>query len=90
MKKSLTIKLYGLVQGVFFRDAVAKKAFELGVTGFVENQPDGTVVVVAEGDEVSLKELLNWSKCGPEFAQVEKVENQWTNATSAYENFQVK
>ena len=89
MKKRLIIKIHGLVQGVFFRACANQKAVELKLLGSVENLPDGTVVIVAEGEEASLKELLIWSKNGPELAQVENVESEWQNATGEFTEFQV-
>lgn len=44
------MKIFGRVQGVFFRDFVQRKAKELNLSGWVENEPDGTVQIVAEGE----------------------------------------
>lgn len=41
--KHISIRIYGRVQGVGFRVSAQKKADELGITGFVRNEPDGTV-----------------------------------------------
>ena len=58
MKKQTVLKIYGRVQGVFFRDSSRRKAKELGLSGWVRNEPDGTVQIVAEGEEKSLKKLI--------------------------------
>ena len=42
---SLEASVGGLVQGVFFRAFVARRARELGLVGYVRNLPDGTVEV---------------------------------------------
>ena len=68
------IKITGKVQGVWFRDSTLKKARELGVNGFVENQPDGSVYIEAEGTKSALDEFTKWCHEGPPFAKVEKVE----------------
>ena len=47
----------GKVQGVWFRDSTLKKAHELGVKGFVKNQPDGSVYIEAEGTPSAIKEF---------------------------------
>jgi len=72
--KHLNIKIYGQVQGVFFRDSTRKKAEELGVLGFVRNEPDNSVYIEAEGEEEKLKEFLAWCRDGSEWAKVSKVE----------------
>ncbi len=48
----------GDVQGVGFRHTARAIANQLGVAGGVENQPDGTVRLVAEGEEAVLRRLL--------------------------------
>jgi acylphosphatase len=70
----LDIKIYGRVQGVFFRTSSASKAKELNITGFVRNNTDDSVYIEAEGDRRDLDEFVGWCKHGPRFAKVEKVE----------------
>lgn len=72
--KRMTAKIYGQVQGVGFRATAKDKMNKLQLTGIARNEPDGTVYVVAEGDEEKLKELLKWCHKGPWMAEVEKVE----------------
>ena len=67
------IKISGKVQGVWFRDSTVKKAQELGVKGFINNEPDGSVYIEAEGSKEALKKFLNWCHEGPPFAKVESV-----------------
>lgn len=74
MRKHFNLKIYGHVQGVFFRAFVLDNAEELGISGFVRNEPDGSVYVEAEGDEEILGEFLNILKHGPRSARVEEVE----------------
>ncbi|MFX1410399.1 MAG: acylphosphatase, partial [Promethearchaeota archaeon] len=47
--KRIKIKVYGLVQGVFFRYTTRKVARNLGLAGYVKNMPDGSVLIEAEG-----------------------------------------
>ena len=51
------IRVYGRVQGVFFRSCTQEKAEELGLTGWVKNEDEGTVVIVAEGEEEKIGEF---------------------------------
>jgi acylphosphatase len=74
MKQHVSILISGKVQGVFFRASAKQKADELGVSGFVQNQPDGSVYIEAEGDTEKLGALETWCRNGPRSAQVEVVE----------------
>ena len=73
MIKHLNIKVYGLVQGVFFRATAKEQADKLGITGFARNEPDNTVYIEAEGEENQLNKFIKWCNIGPSMAQVEKV-----------------
>jgi acylphosphatase len=63
----------GRVQGVFFRAATEATARRLGLTGWVRNLADGSVELVACGDEAKLSELERWLWQGPPRARVEQV-----------------
>lgn len=73
MKKHFNIKIYGLVQGIFFRATAKKLADDLGIVGFAENKPDGSVFIEAEGEKNKLNRLVKWCNKGPSMAKVEKV-----------------
>ena len=64
----------GHVQGVFYRASARTKAEELGITGFVQNLPDGKVYIEAEGTDEKLDRFKTWCAEGPPRAQVEQVE----------------
>lgn len=87
--KAVIIKVYGTVQGVGFRFYTNKKAIELGISGYVQNKPNGSVYIEAEGDETSLLTFIDWCNIGPEWARVVKVETQ-TVPTINYVDFQIK
>lgn len=71
--KHLNIIVEGQVQGVFFRQYTYQKAKELGIQGFVRNEPDSTVYIEAEGDNEALDQLIEWCKTGSPSAQVTNV-----------------
>ncbi len=60
--KRIIIKVYGSVQGVFFRYSTRKVARTIGLTGFVKNMADGSVYIEAEGIESDLLKLLEFAK----------------------------
>lgn len=80
--------VYGKVQGVFFRRNTQITAQNLGLTGSVENLKDGSVEVIAEGEEAKLKELLAWLNKGPEDARVERIKFEFSKATGEYKTFE--
>jgi acylphosphatase len=45
----------GHVQGVGFRATVCKLAQEHGLTGWVRNEPDGSVLAIAEGTPEAIR-----------------------------------
>jgi acylphosphatase len=88
MKESrIIIKIYGLVQGVFFRYTTRKVARKLSLSGFVKNMPDGSVLIEAEGPEDKLEELLKFSKLGPKSARVDRVEYEFSAPLYQFKNF---
>jgi acylphosphatase len=72
--KRISIIVCGKVQGVFYRANTEKKANEIGLTGFVRNEPDGNVYVEAQGTPEKLEEFVKWCKRGPERARVDEVD----------------
>lgn len=58
MNQRITVRYEGRVQGVGFRFTVVNLAQELDVTGWIRNEFDGSVSMVAEGEENQLMALL--------------------------------
>jgi len=69
--------IQGQVQGVGFRYFVMHKAASYNISGFVKNQPDGSVYVEAEGEPEFLKVFIEACKSGPSHAWVENVVVQY-------------
>ena len=72
MKKNFSIRVSGLVQGVYFRASTKDKADSLNVCGFVRNERDGSVYAEAEGEEEDVKTFIDWCHHGPSHASVER------------------
>ncbi|WP_018331541.1 acylphosphatase [Actinomycetospora chiangmaiensis] len=66
--------VHGTVQGVFFRASAEQEARRLGVAGWVRNRSDGTVEMVAEGDDEAVDALVGWAHQGPPRADVTGVD----------------
>lgn len=74
--KHYNITVKGRVQGVWFRKYTAGKAKELGLKGFVENKPDGTVYIEVEGGKESLQAFVKWLYKGSPQSEVKSVETE--------------
>lgn len=68
------IIVFGRVQGVFFRASARDEARRLGIGGFARNQPDGSVLIEAEGPTWAVERFQEWCTVGPPRAEVEHVE----------------
>lgn len=88
--KRIEATIFGRVQVVLFRDFTKRQAEKLGVVGFVENKSDGTVHVVAEGEEEKLQALIEKLRRGPVAARVDDVDVEWGEARGEFEGFEVK
>lgn len=89
MQKRLTCCVTGRVQLVMFRDFATREARALGINGTVKNNPDGSVSIVAEGDEVVLHAFLELIGKGPILARVDKVRGDWAEPLGGYKNFDI-
>ena len=66
--------VYGKVQGVGYRFFTQRSACTLGIKGFVENNPDGSVTIEAEGTGIQLKQFMVFAERGPNWARVVEVQ----------------
>lgn len=71
-----TIHVFGRVQGVSFRYFTKLTADTLGLTGWVRNETDGSVLIEVEGDAEQMRAFLDWLTVGPRSARVEKITKQ--------------
>jgi acylphosphatase len=77
------------VQGVFYRARASEKAKQLNLTGWVQNEPSGSVKILAEGEEEQLEKLIEWAKQGPALARVDKIEVKWDKAKEEFKYFEI-
>jgi acylphosphatase len=87
--RRLTAVARGYVQGVGYRAFAVREARARGISGWVRNEWDGSVRVVAEGAEEALAEFLRCLERGPSEAEVSGVEAQWSAATGESRGFRV-
>jgi acylphosphatase len=80
----------GRVQGVGFRWFVEREAHLLGITGWVRNNPDGSVEVLAVGTPEQLAGLRSRLREGPRAARVDDVEESEAEPVARLSSFQVR
>jgi acylphosphatase len=86
----LEARVAGDVQGVGFRWFVVREAVGLGLVGWVANEADGGVAVVAEGPREALDHLHAALAAGPSGARVEAVMAHRLPPTGRYARFEVR
>ena len=89
MQKRLECQIFGRVQLVMFRDFIKRNACARGLVGTVKNNPDGSVSVVAEGNAISLQELLGCAKKGSLLSRVDRVVEKWSESLGGYKKFDI-
>jgi acylphosphatase len=87
--KRVRVRVSGRVQGVWFRDSCRREAERLGLTGFVRNEPDGTVAVEAEGADAAVDALVAWCRQGPPGARVSGVDVE-SVVTTGGDGFEIR
>jgi acylphosphatase len=85
----LNIRIFGKVQGVWFRKFVKEQAIRIGITGIVMNEPDGSVFIVAKGLNEQLEEFISYCKHGPELAVVKNIHIEEDEEVKDFDGFQI-
>ncbi len=67
------VRVTGGVQGVGFRAWTQSRAQEIGLRGWVRNEPDGSVAALLCGEEAEVARMLESLRDGPFLASVEEV-----------------
>lgn len=88
-RQRLDARISGRVQGVGFRAHAARSAGELGLDGWVANEPDGVVRCVAEGPRDRLDVFLDRLRRGPLGARVDDVAVARPPATGEFTGFRI-
>jgi acylphosphatase len=86
--RRVRIVVRGMVQGVAYRASTRYQALELGLTGWVENQDDGSVLLEAQGARVG--ELEAWTRRGPPAARVSATDVEDVPAVDGERGFAIR
>ncbi len=74
--KAVRARIYGKVQGVWYRGWTQTTAQHLGLFGWVRNRDDGTVEALLCGEAELVDRMLDLCIKGPELAQVDQIETE--------------
>jgi acylphosphatase len=80
----------GRVQGVGFRAYATREARRLGLTGWIRNEFDGNVSVLAEGEDSAMQAFLEWLHHGPPGARVVAVDADWSAPVGDVATFEIR
>ena len=72
-RRTVTVRIEGRVQGVFYRAWTEETARSLGLDGWVRNASDGSVEAVFSGPAAQVEEMLRLCRRGPRDAKVTAV-----------------
>jgi len=74
MKRGIHAYISGRVQGVNYRHATLHHAHKYGISGWVQNLPDGRVEVTAFAEDEALTKFIQWLHHGPVLAHVKDIQ----------------
>jgi len=90
MLKAFQVRVYGRVQRVGYRRFVLDSAQELGLSGYVKNERDGSVTVFAQGDEAILEKFIEMLKSPPPPAYVKSIDVKEAKPRQAMKYFTIR
>ncbi len=88
-EESVRIFVEGIVQGVYFRQSLKKKAMKHIVCGWTRNLDDGRVEAVLQGSKKDVEKVIAWAKQGPPRARVTGVKEEWDDQSKKFDSFDI-
>jgi acylphosphatase len=88
--RAVLVRIYGRVQRVGYRRFVLDTAQELGLTGYVKNEKDGSVTVFTQGDDPVVEKFIEMLKSPPQPAHVRSVDVKDARPRPALKYFAIK
>ena len=85
-----TAKVYGKVQGVWFRKYIKQIALEYNLVGMVKNLEDGTVLIYVSGESKNIRRFNNKIYIGSPGSKVDKIHFSKEILPSKYSSFEIE
>ena len=86
---TVSLRISGKVQGVWFRASAKDAAIAIGIKGKVWNEPNGDVGALAQGTQEQIDAFIDWCKQGPPLARVADVKVENITSSETYESFEI-
>lgn len=86
---SVTAHVFGRVQGVGFRAWTQRQAMDLGLSGWVANERDGSVRAVFTGPQTAIDTMLERLNQGPRGAEVTSLVTEASDPAFSHTGFEV-
>ena len=83
------VRIYGRVQGVFFRAWTVEQAEAFGVRGWVRNCPDGRAEAHVEGEQGAVEAMIDRMRSGPQSVKVDDL-RIWNADVCDFDGFEVR
>ena len=74
MGRTVRLRIFGRVQGVWYRGWTVEQARSLGLSGWVRNRRDGSVEAVVRGPDAAVERMIIACWDGPPAARVDAVD----------------
>lgn len=88
-KKKARVIVRGQVQGVGYRYFALKTAQKTGISGCVKNMQDGSVELMAEGENGKIEEFIQTLRHKHPWAKIEALEVEWQAYDGEFERFEI-
>ena len=88
--KTVSVRVSGMVQGVYYRASAAREGERFGLDGWVRNQPDGSVALLLQGAIDTVDAMLAWCRVGPPAARVDRVQVADAQTDDSLRGFEVR
>ena len=88
----MTARIYisGFIQGVGYRQFIKKIAWQIGLTGWVKNLPDGRVEALFSGSKDKIEKAIEECWEGPFLSEVKSVDVEWVGDNQEYKDFEIR
>lgn len=80
----------GRVQGVGYRHFALQRALDLGITGWVKNQADNSVLIMAQADEEVIRTFIDFLYLGPTRSRVVQISKSKINSMPIFDTFSIR
>jgi acylphosphatase len=90
MNARATVTVRGTVQGVGYREVVARTARSFGLKGYVMNLKNGTVKIIAEGPKDAIGRFLEGININNVRIQVDEMKKTFSRPRNRFSNFHIR